>query len=109
MRFLSYNQPSMNDGAVQFHDSSYILRARREELALSQQQVAEGAGILLRQYQRLETGERNIESASLKLALSICAVLQLDPFTFLPGAEGMNAYSAIVLFNLICPFNKSNF
>lgn len=69
-----------------------ILKARREEMGLSQQQVAEGAELLLKQYQRLEVGERLIENASLKTALAICAVLRLDPFIFLPGAERLNTY-----------------
>lgn len=69
-----------------------ILKTRREEMGLSQQQVAEGAELLLKQYQRLEVGERLIENASLKTALAICAVLRLDPFIFLSGAERLNAY-----------------
>ena len=73
-------------------NSSSILKARREELGLSQQQVAQGAELLLKQYQRLEVGERLIEGASLKTALAICAVLRLDPYLFLRDAEKMNAY-----------------
>lgn len=72
--------------------SSEILRIRREQLGFSQQQVADGAKIQLRQYQRLETGERSIENATLKTALCICAVLKLNPYTFFPEAEGMNKY-----------------
>ena len=69
-----------------------ILLERRTLLGLSQAEVAEGANIQLRQYQRLETGERFIESASMKTALAICAVLKLDPFVFFPDAENMNSY-----------------
>lgn len=72
--------------------SQDILRTRREQLKLTQQQVAAGARLQLRQYQRIESGERNLENATLKTALSICAVLKLDPFTFLPEGELMNKY-----------------
>ena len=40
--------------------SRHMIRQRREELKLTQQEVAERAGILLRQYTRFETGERDI-------------------------------------------------
>lgn len=76
--------------------SPFILKARREAFGLSQQQVADGAELLLKQYQRLEVGERLIENASLKTALAICAVLRLDPFLFLPEADRLNAYSDTV-------------
>lgn len=72
--------------------SQDILRTRREQLRLTQQQVAAGAKLQLRQYQRIESGERNLESATLKTALAICAVLKLDPYTFLPEGEIMNKY-----------------
>lgn len=72
--------------------SPAILRARREELKMSQQQVADAANMQLRQYQRLESGERSLENATMKTALSVCAVLRLDPFIFFPETEQMNRY-----------------
>lgn len=87
MKFIDY--PITLDEKI---ISSKILRIRREELGFSQQEVANGSGIQLRQYQRFESGERNIENATLKTALSICAVLKLDPYTFSPEAESMNKY-----------------
>ena len=62
----------------------HILKARRNELKLTQQQVANEAEIQLRQYQRLESGERTMASASLRIGLSICYVLKLDPYRFYP-------------------------
>ena len=70
--------------------NSDSLRAQRESLGLTQQQVADGAGILLRQYQRFEFGERDITKAYASTFLAVCAVLQLPPFSFLP-----NCYSAL--------------
>lgn len=65
----------------------HILQNRRKELGLTQQQVADLASIQLRQYQRLESGERSIRGASLRIALLVCRVLELDPFRFVPEAN----------------------
>lgn len=59
-----------------------ILAQRREQLHLTQQNVADGAGIQLRQYQRFESGERLLRSSTLRIALAICDVLKLDPHRF---------------------------
>lgn len=66
------------------HPNHAPLRYRREEMGLTQQQVADAAQITLRQYQRFESGERSMSSASLRIGLSICAVLNLDPYRFIP-------------------------
>ena len=60
-------------------DSS-ILSTRRKQLHMTQQQVADSAHIQLRQYQRFEDGSRSMSSASMRIGLSICAVLKLDPY-----------------------------
>lgn len=57
-----------------------ILRKAREMQGMSQMQVASLAGINLGQYQRLEYGIRDFELCSMKVGLSICFVLNLDPF-----------------------------
>ena len=58
------------------------LRHQREGLGMTQQAVADAAKITLRQYQRLESGERSMSSASLRIGLAVCDVLQLDPHRF---------------------------
>lgn len=73
-----------------------ILRSRREKLGFSQQDVADGARIQLRQYQRLESGERSIEGATMKTAMAVCAVLKLNPFIFFREAESMNRYRELL-------------
>ena len=85
-------EPLEIDGLVfdiNIHPEHAPLRYRREEKNLSQQQVANLAGITLRQYQRLESGERKLSSASMRIGLSICRVLELDPYRFidLPASE----------------------
>lgn len=66
-----------------------ILITRRKQLNMTQQQVADAAHIQLRQYQRLESGERSMASASMRIGLSICSVLKLDPyrFVYIPVSE----------------------
>ena len=63
--------------------SHHILQNQRKFLGLTQQQVADAAHIQLRQYQRLESGERSMLAASMRIGLSICAALKLDPFRFI--------------------------
>lgn len=58
------------------------LHRRREQLGLTQLQVATAAGINLRQYQRLESGERTISGTSLRIGLAVCRALRLDPYRF---------------------------
>ena len=67
---------------ILIHPTHAPLQYRREEFGMSQQQVADAAGITLRQYQRFESGERNMSSATMRIGLSICRVLQLDPNRF---------------------------
>ena len=66
-------------------DDAGVLRHRREELNMTQQQVADAAGIKISQYQRFESGERSLTGASMRIALSVCRVLKLDPYAFLGG------------------------
>ncbi len=85
-------EPLVVDGIVfdvTIHPAHAPLKYRREQLGLSQQQVANLAGIDLRQYQRFESGERNMSSSSMRIGLSICRVLQLDPYRFvnLPASK----------------------
>lgn len=61
-----------------------ILQRRRQELNLTQQQVADEAGIQLRQYQRVESGERHLTSCGARIMLAVCAVLRIDPYEFYP-------------------------
>lgn len=57
-----------------------ILRKARKLQGMSQMQVATLAGINLGQYQRLEYGIRDFAACSMKVGISICYVLNLDPF-----------------------------
>ena len=72
-------RPDINQGNyLSPNDASKIHKG------MTQQQVADAAHIQTRQYQRLENGERNISGASMRIGLSVCAVLKLDPYRFMP-------------------------
>ena len=81
--FIPYEFPKSRDGRFFcLLDNGQILRSRREQLGLSVQQVADMAGLQFSQYQRLESGERFFSGCSMKVGLSVCAVLLLDPYDF---------------------------
>lgn len=80
---IPYEFPVSNDGNyILMQSDSQVLLSRREQLGLTQQQVADIAGIQLRQYQRIESGERDIANCSMHVGLSVCAALLLDPYGF---------------------------
>ena len=79
--FIPYKFPSSPDGRFFVGQSeNQMLRDRREQLEMTQQQVANMAGIQLKQYQRLETGERSLAGCSMRIGLAVCAALLLDPY-----------------------------
>ena len=55
-----------------------ILREKRVVLGLTQKQVAERAKITLRQYQKFESGERNIMTCSFQMACRIIEALGMN-------------------------------
>ena len=63
-----------------------IIRDRRIELGVTQEQAAMELDISLQQYQRYEYGERRFSNCPMRIGLRICAVLELDPFEVV-GAE----------------------
>ncbi len=75
----------------------HMLLQRRKELKMTQQQVADEAGIQLRQYQRLEKGERNISGSSGRIMLSICEALKLDPYLFLGKGNDTPEIKSVIL------------
>jgi DNA-binding XRE family transcriptional regulator len=86
--------PVGNKGAwVLVRKQCSILKERRLSLGLTQEQVAERARIHINQYQKFESGERELYSASFRVGVSICIVLRIDPSTFvtLPGYPRANS------------------
>lgn len=82
--FVPYELPRSSDGRYILAQEDYqVLMSRREQLGLTQQEVADRSGILLRQYQRIESGEKELFRCSMKVGMSVCAVLLLDPYDFI--------------------------
>ena len=82
MEFIPFEFPKSGDYTVGLTDAG-VLRHRRQQFNLTQQQVADAAGIKITQYQRFESGERALAGASMRIGLSVCRVLKLDPYLFL--------------------------
>ena len=57
-----------------------ILRDRRIELGMTQEEAALELGISLQQYQRYEYVDRRFANCPMRIGLRICALLELDPF-----------------------------
>ena len=55
-----------------------ILHEKRVVLGLTQKQVAERAKITLRQYQKFESGERNIMTCSFQMACRVIEALGMN-------------------------------
>ena len=84
--FIPYEFPKSRDGEfIVCQADNDVLRTRREQLGLTQQQVAHMAGVPFSLYQRLESGSNYLSGCSMKAGLSICAVLMLDPYEVVPS------------------------
>ena len=53
----------------------------------TQQEAAEKAGISVKAYQRLESGERDIRNASMRTGIGLCTALRLDPVELILGRD----------------------
>jgi len=60
------------------NEFSYIIKKHREDLGMTQQQVANEVGITVRQYQRYESGEKSICSASFQIGVRLFKILRLE-------------------------------
>ncbi len=64
-----------------------LIRQARLAKGLSQQQVANLINIQIRQYQRLEYGESDVQKLGMWAGLSLCIVLEIDPYDLIFGAN----------------------
>lgn len=90
MQFIPFKETTQiinGETYVLMQQTHQILRQRRLELGMTQAQVADAAGILLRQYARIEGQEGAFRSSGARIFLSVCAVLKLDPYMFFPEIE----------------------
>ena len=70
---------------VEKDNGGSILREERVVLGLTQKQVAEKAKVPLASYQRFESGERNICTASFQLACRVIEALGMNVSDFYHG------------------------
>ncbi len=76
------------DGFVIVHTQDKrdgLLREQRVVNGLTQQQVADKAKIKLQQYQKFESGERNLRTASFQVACRVLEALDLDIVKYFHG------------------------
>ena len=71
-----------------------MIKTARHRLGYSQQQVATLIGMQVRQYQRFEYGETEIQRINIRAGLALCAVLELDPVSLVFGGRA-DALTAI--------------
>lgn len=64
-----------------------MIHRARKRCGLSQQQVATLISIQIRQYQRLEYGESDVQKLGMRAGLALCIVLELDPYDLIFGAH----------------------
>ena len=64
-----------------------ILRERRLELGLTQEDVALELHMSIHQYQLYEYGEHLLSNCPMRVGLRICAVLELDPYEIIFESE----------------------
>ena len=64
-----------------------LLRDRRLELGLSQEELALELGMSIHQYQRYEYGETKLANCRMQIGLRICAILELNPFEAVFGPD----------------------
>ena len=68
-----------------FDDMHSVLYEQRIVHRLTQKQVAERAKITLQQYQKFESGARNIMTSSFRIACRVIEALELDITAFFHG------------------------
>ena len=62
-----------------------VLKKRRKQLGMTLQDVADKAGIDIKQYQRFEAGDRELASASFMTTVQVIKALDLDPVKYAAG------------------------
>ena len=81
--------------AERYVPENWILIKQREKLGLSQEEVAERAGIKLEQYQRFESMEHqsSFPVSSMRIVNAVLTVLELDPTAFVKGEYSFETLS----------------
>ncbi len=63
----------------------YVLKKHRQKLGLTLQQVADKAGIQIKQYQRFEAGDRELSDAGFITVYKVLKALEMDVEKYASG------------------------
>lgn len=66
------------------HDG-YFLKNRRRQLDMTLQEVADRAGINIKQYQRFEAGDRELDNAGFTTVVKVLKALDIDVGKYAAG------------------------
>jgi len=66
-------------GEIIRHPVTSLLKDARKAKGMTQQQVADMAKINIRHYQGFESGQRNLATATYRIAMEVCTVLDIEP------------------------------
>jgi len=72
------------DSPIKREEKDVLIEARKK-LGLTQQQVADKAGVAMRHYQMFEGGTRKLSTSSFNLASKVLKTLELDLTAFANG------------------------
>ena len=72
------------DSPIKREEKDVLVEARKK-LGLTQQQVADKAGVAMRHYQMFEGGKRKLSTSSFHLASNVLKALELDLTAFANG------------------------
>ena len=73
------------NGGTELNNENMYLKIRRNQLGLTQQEVADRAEIQLKEYQRIEMGIRNIHRVNFRTGYNVLRVLQIDIDKYMNG------------------------
>lgn len=77
-KYLEYAMTQEEKSYIAAAEATEYLKTRRHELHLTQQAVADKANIRLQQYQKFESGERSILTASFVIACKVLNALKIN-------------------------------
>lgn len=79
---MNINDAKNYNGFLRLVPENWMLIKQREKLGLSQEETAKKAGITLKQYQKFESGDRNISSSTFRIVNAVLTALELDITAF---------------------------
>lgn len=72
-------------GGTELNNENLYLKIRRNQLGLTQQEVADLSEIQLKEYQRIEMGIRDIRRVRFQIGYNVLRALQIDVDKYMNG------------------------